>query len=143
MTRLAGILLAALGAIHIVLTTALNLDSWARWTGAGLWASVAPPGGAPSGDQYVLWLTLGSFGVPLLVLGLVVAGTARRGGVVPAYVGWVVGAWALLLSIVLVAVPGWLALVPAALIVRGARHRGSVSRVGTPSRSTLDGRRGT
>lgn len=143
MTRLAGILLAALGAIHIVLTTALNLDSWARWTGTGLWASVPPPNGDFGEDQYVLWLTLGSFGVPLLVLGLFVAGTARRGGVVPAYVGWVVGAWALLLSVVLVAVPGWLVLVPAVLIVRGARHSGSVSRVGPPSRSTLDERTGT
>ncbi|WP_309114031.1 DUF6463 family protein [Saccharothrix sp.] len=138
MTRVAGILLAALGALHIVLTTAFNHESWARWIGAGLWAAVPPPGAGFTPDQYVLWLTLGSFGVPLILLGLVVADTARRGGSVPAYLGWVVGAWALLLSVVLVAVPGWLVLVPAVLLIRGARHSASPSRIEVPSRSTVD-----
>lgn len=143
MTRVAGILLAALGALHIVLTTAFNHESWARWIGAGLWAAVPPPGAAFTADQYVLWLTLGSFGVPLVVLGLVVAGVARRGGHVPAYVGWVVGAWALLLSVVLVAVPGWLVLVPAVLLIRGARHSGALSRIAPLSRSSVEERTGT
>ncbi|GAA4386321.1 hypothetical protein GCM10023088_57120 [Actinomadura verrucosospora] len=85
MIRWAGLLLILLGAGHtlggLLLTAGRHADSW--FTGR-LWR---PEEGITdmSSAMAAFWLTLGSFGVPLAVVGMIVLWLDRRG------LGWGAG----------------------------------------------------
>jgi Family of unknown function (DUF6463) len=69
------------------------------------------------------WVTLGSFGVPVLVLGCYVLWSARQGHRVPGWIGWVLLAWSLPFVTTLPASPGWMLTASGALIVLGDWRR--------------------
>lgn len=125
MARTAGIILALLGSIHLMITSAMKWAAISDWIGAGWWA--ASPGLAATDQaagQFAAWLTIGSFGLPLLVLGLWIA-TARTA---PAFVGWFIGGWAVLLATLLPLTPAWLVLIPAAMIIKAQHDKTSPDR---------------
>ncbi len=67
------------------------------------------------------WAYLGSFAVPLIVLGLLITRMARTGQEVPRYVGWTLGAWVLVSGWVLEPSGFLLGLVPAVLLLLAQR----------------------
>ncbi|MEU9872845.1 hypothetical protein AB0C87_33955 [Actinomadura sp. NPDC048021] len=79
MIRWAGLLLILLGAGHtlggLLLTAGRHADSW--FTGR-LWRPEEGIAGMSSA-MAAFWLTLGSFGVPLAVVGMIVLWLDRRG----------------------------------------------------------------
>ena len=70
------------------------------------------------------WVTLGSFGVPLLALGCYVVWSARQRQRVPGWLGWIMLAWSLPFVTALPASPGWALAVSGGLIVLGDRRSG-------------------
>lgn len=82
----AGWSMATIGALHAVVF--LPHPYWSEWLAGGLRSG-------ESGDKSlsVFWALPGSFVVPLVLFGLLVARLGRRGERAPAYVGWVLGGW--------------------------------------------------
>lgn len=125
MARTAGIILTLLGTLHLMITSAMQWEVMSEWIDAGWWS--AAPGLAAvdqAAGQFAAWLTIGSFGLPLLLLGLWIA-TARTA---PAFVGWFIGGWAVLLATLLPLTPAWLVLIPAVMIVKAHRDKPSPAR---------------
>ena len=88
------------------------------WFSGGLWqddlANMSPANSA-------LWLSLDSFGVPLIVVGLVVLWLDRRGITPPPFIAWVLGIWTVLDAVILVLTPWPIMLVAVGLLLAGAR----------------------
>ena len=129
-TRLGGQIAVLLGIFHL----AANVVDYAGELGEildrGVWNSLTPN---PTADELpqalAFWITFGSFGVPLLLLGAYVAWAAGRGVRVPAALGWGLAGWAAASGVLLSRSPFWLGLVPAALVVVGDRRRRAVTEV--------------
>ena len=51
------------------------------------------------------WFTTGSFGLPLLVVGLTVLWMDRHGIVPPSFIAWTIGAWSLIGGLMLEPAP--------------------------------------
>jgi hypothetical protein len=52
-----------------------------------------------------LWLSVDSFGVPLIVIGLLVSWLDRRGIAPPQFVAWTLGIWTLIDAVILLFTP--------------------------------------
>ncbi|MFJ6993803.1 DUF6463 family protein [Streptomyces sp. NPDC003090] len=121
MIRTAGWLIVLLGAAHTVL--ALTYEGAARY--AGEWFSGAL-WGADFSDMSpansALWLSLESFGPPLVVVGLTVLWLDRRGIVPPPFIGWTLGVWGLVDAVILITTPWPLFLLATVLLLVGGRR---------------------
>ena len=121
MIKWAGWLIVLFGAAHTL--GALTVLGAARhagtWFSGGLWrddlADMSPANSA-------LWLSLDSFGVPLIVVGLVVLWLDRRGITPPPFIAWVLGAWTVLDAVILALTPWPIMLVAVGLLLAGARR---------------------
>jgi hypothetical protein len=111
MAEVAGYWLIAVAVLHLL--------SGARWVDRpGLRRTVPPPWkGESLRLQRDFWSQIGSFAVPLGLLGGLVAWTAHRGSEPPLWVGVLLLAW-LVAAIARVPRGGfWLAVVPAILLI--------------------------
>ena len=94
MIRWAGWLITLYGAAHTL--GALTVLGAARhagvWFSGGLWGDDLA-NMSPAMSAY--WLSVNSFGVPLIVVGLTVLWLARRGITPPPFIAWTLGVWTL------------------------------------------------
>ncbi|MGA4844200.1 DUF6463 family protein [Streptomyces sp. G45] len=131
MIKWAGWIITLGGIAHSI--GALTVEKAARhadtWFSGGLWnedlADMSPAGSA-------YFLSLDSFGVPLILVGLTVLWLERRGITPPAFIGWTLGVWTLLDAVVLPFTPWPVFAVACALLVIGARRANSAARAGLP-----------
>gem|GEM_PF-1348963 len=117
-------LLLALGAGHVVVSVLESRSRILDWLGEGLWATVPLVPEQTVDEQAgvaAFWGGVGSFAVPLVLLGLLVRHLAVRGVPVPAWVGWAVAGWCALGGVMLVPSPFFVGVVPGVLIVLAAR----------------------
>lgn len=123
MIRWAGGLTVLYGAAHTL--GALTVEGAARhagaWFGRELWGqSLADM--SPAMSAY--WLSVNSFGPPLILVGLTVLWLNRRGITPPAFIAWAMGGWVVLGTVV--AGPGmWQDLIllgASGLLLAAARH---------------------
>jgi hypothetical protein len=122
MIKWSGWIFTVLGACHLVLGFALTASHAETWLRGGLWTpdfTIAEM--PPSMGGY--WMTLGSFGLPLLVVGLTVLWLERRGITPPAFIAWTVGAWSILAGLVFEPAPWIVVTVGAALLGAGIARR--------------------
>lgn len=114
-----GVILVALGALHLAMTFALSAKHVPGWLARDLWLSNNPGLDMSSlpPEAGGFWLSYGSFGLPLLLLGALVWHLGRRGQAAPAFIGWGVGTWAALGAYLIEPTPFVLALIPAIMIV--------------------------
>ncbi|MCX5387408.1 DUF6463 family protein [Streptomyces sp. NBC_00083] len=121
MIKWAGWIITLFGAAHTLL--ALTLDKAARH--AGTWFS----GGlrnedladmSPAGSAY--WLSLESFGPPLILVGLLVLWLDRRGVTPPTFIAWTLGAWTAVDAVVLPFTPWPLIALACTLLLIGTRR---------------------
>ncbi len=95
-----GILALGGGLFHTVVAATMRQDVWARIFDEGFFNTVTldpSPDRLPMAEAF--WLSPGSFGVPLLLLGAFVVRSTRRGERVPGWLGSGVVAWAVLLGL--------------------------------------------
>lgn len=122
MIKWAGRIFVLLGTAHTALGLAMTAPKRApAWFSAELWR---PEGGFtemnPTMGAY--WFTFAGFGVPLLVLGLAILWIDRRGLVPPAFLGWILLAWALVNMAILLPSPWIVGVAGAVLYLVGVRR---------------------
>jgi hypothetical protein len=105
MTRWAAYLMIAIGIVHMIVLGRDALPELAGWVSFELWSmeTVKPlvdqaPTLVRSGHAF--WATLGSFAVPLIILGALVLWLDHRGVPIPGFVGWAVAGWSLVASLI-------------------------------------------
>lgn len=121
MIKWAGRLMVLYGAAHTLL--ALTVEGAARhagaWFSGELWgADFANMG--PANSAY--WLTLASFGPPLVVIGLIVLWLDRRGIAPPPFIAWTLGILTVVDAVVLLLTPWPILLLANTLLLVGARR---------------------
>lgn len=134
MIKLSGWIISFFGAAHTL--AALTLEGAARhlgaWFSGELWgadfAEMTPAHSA-------LWLSLESFGVPVVVLGATILWMDYRGITPPAFIGWALGIWTLFTAAVLLTSPWPILLFGNALLLVGIRRKKSLS----PRRPSANG----
>ncbi|MDQ3657963.1 MAG: DUF6463 family protein [Chloroflexota bacterium] len=125
MIKWAGRLIVLYGAAHTL--GALTVLGAARhagtWFSGELWeddlANMSPANSA-------YWLSVDSFGVPLIVIGLTVLWLDRRGITPPAFIAWMLGIWTMVDAVILLLTPWPILLLATVLLlagVRRAKHR--------------------
>lgn len=136
MIKWAGGLIVFFGAAHTLL--ALTVEGAARhagaWFSGDLWgedfANMSPANSA-------LWLSLDSFGVPLVLVGVLVLWLDRRGITPPPFIAWTVGIWAVVDGVISGLTPWPLLVIASGLLLAGARraaHQGNQSSTATTAR---------
>ncbi|MGK8488249.1 DUF6463 family protein [Nocardia asiatica] len=126
MIKWAGRLIVFFGTAHTI--GALTLEGAARhagaWFSGQLWhddlAAMSPANSA-------LWLSLESFGVPLIVVGLTVLWLDRRGITPPPFIAWILGIWTVVDAVVLLLTPWPLFMVAVILLAVGIRRAGAAT----------------
>jgi Family of unknown function (DUF6463) len=128
LTKAGGWIALVFGAVHVIVAPleSRSRDVWSQVGDDGWWNTFTlaePTTLAELERSERFWVTLGSWGVPLLVLGSYIVWSAHQGHRVPAWIGWIMLAWGLIFATALPASPGWLFLVIGGLIVLGDRRR--------------------
>ncbi|MFI0976000.1 DUF6463 family protein [Streptomyces sp. NPDC021093] len=121
MIKWAGWIITLFGTAHTI--GALTVEKAARhagtWFSGGLWhedlADMSPAGSA-------YWLSLESFGPPLILLGLTVLWLDRRGITPPAFIAWSLWVWTVVDAVVLPLTPWPLVVLACALLLIGCRR---------------------
>jgi hypothetical protein len=136
MKRLASIGVVCLGILHLAV---LGLDASGyvpAWIEGGLWTwehwkPVASQSELLMLQGFAFWSTVGSFAIPLIILGCLLVSMNKRGIEVPRFVGWSLLAWGIVSSL-LMPPSGFpiFVLVAAALCVGSPWHAGSQKRGG-------------
>ena len=121
MVKWAGWLIVLYGAAHTV--GALTVEGAARhagaWFSGELWREDLS-NMSPANSAY--WLSWGSGGVPLIVIGLTVLWLSRRGITPPRFIGWILAIWSLVDAVVLLLTPWPIMLLATILLLVGARR---------------------
>lgn len=132
LTKAAGWILTVFGAAHVVIAPLERRDVWSQVVDEGWWNTFTLDESTTLA-QYerseTLWVTLGSWGVPVLVLGCYVVWATRQRQRVPGWIGWIVLAWGLIFATALPASPAWLLVVSGALIALGDRRKSRATRL--------------
>jgi hypothetical protein len=96
----AGLLAMCGGVLHTVNAVLMRHEVWAQIGDEGFFNTVTLE---PTADRLAVaeayWFSVGSFGVPLLLLGALVTWLTRRGDRVPGWLGCGVAAWAVLMGL--------------------------------------------
>lgn len=124
MIRWAGWLITLYGLAHSVgALTVEKAGSYAGiWFTGGLWAEhfsdMTPAGSA-------FWLSLGSFGIPVMLIGMLILWLDRQKITPPAFLAWVLSAWTFVDAAILLFTPWPIVLVACILLLLGIRARAS------------------
>lgn len=120
MIRWAGRLIVLVGAGHLLIALALYArPHFGAWFSGALWGEDLA---AMSDAGAALWLTIDSFSVPLVLVGLTVLWLDRQGLTPPPFLAWTLGVWAVIEAVIFGPSPSWLLPVAAGLLLAGARR---------------------
>jgi hypothetical protein len=124
MIRWAGWLIALYGLAHSLgaLTVEKAGGHAEAWFTGGLWAEQFSDM-TPAGSAY--WLSLGSFGIPLMLIGMLILWLNRQGLAPPAFLAWALLAWTTVDAAILLVTPWPITLVACILLLLGIRRPAS------------------
>jgi hypothetical protein len=126
LTKAAGWIALAFGAVHVVVAPLDAGDVWSQVAADGWWNTFTLDKATTLAQlerSQAFWVSIGSFGAPMLVLGSYIVWSARQHHRVPGWIGGMVLAWGIPLVFTLPASPGWAIPVVGGLIVLGDRRR--------------------
>lgn len=126
LTKAAGWIGIAFGAVHLVVAPFDVRGRWSDVVSEGWWNTFTLDPSTTLAQferSETFWLTLGSFGAPMLVLGCYIVWSARQDARVPGWVGWMLLAWGVPLVTALPASPGWAIPLMGTLLVLGDWRR--------------------
>ncbi|WP_141717475.1 DUF6463 family protein [Nocardia altamirensis] len=125
LTQAAGWITLAFGAVHIVVAPLETREVWSRAFADGWWNTFTLDKATtfPEAEQaHAFWVSLGSFGVPMVALGSYLVWATRHDQRVPGWLGWLLLTWAAILVTAMPGAPGWAILLIGALIVFGDKR---------------------
>ncbi len=117
LTVWAGWAMAGIAVLHVVFWSVVTWPDWGAWAAGGLWGA-DPVTAREYRLHHGYWALVGSFAVPLFLLGLVIVHLTRLGVPSPRYVAWVVLGWVLIASVLMEPNGFPLGFVPVALLLR-------------------------
>lgn len=120
LTRWAGWWMVGIAALHVVFWSVVTWPDWGAWAAGGLWGP-DPATALQYRWHHGYWALIGSFAVPLFLLGLMTVHLTRLGVSLPRYVGWIVLAWVLVASVLMEPNGFPLGLVPSILLIVAGR----------------------
>ncbi len=105
MTRWAAWGMIAIGMLHFGVVGRDAIPELGGWLSGDLWSyeSIRPLAEQREPlvrSSHAFWATIGSFAAPFILLGLLVLHLDRRGFVLPPFVGWSIGGWSLVASLI-------------------------------------------
>ncbi|HEX2130929.1 MAG TPA: DUF6463 family protein [Actinophytocola sp.] len=100
LTIWAGRLIVLVSAMHLLFFLVRSLEFVPDWASGVLWAAPSMDEPMPQAQGFFFQL-LGSFAVPLLLVGLLLWRSATEGRALPGYVTWVVAGWSLVCALVM------------------------------------------
>ncbi|MGH6696981.1 DUF6463 family protein [Sphingopyxis sp.] len=129
MIRWSAYMMIAIGILHMLVLGYDALPVIRGWAQFDLWTmthTTTPPADRPfeivvSTDSF--WATIGGFAIPFIVFGALLLWLDRRGYPLPSFVGWCLGGWALVNSLIMQPSGFPLLIIVAALLVIGARRQ--------------------
>jgi len=132
LTKAGGWIALVFGAAHVIIAPleSRRRDVWSQAADEGWWNTFTLEESTTLAEferSHAFWVSLGSWGVPVLILGCYVVWSAHKRHRVPGWIGWIMLAWSVPFVTALPASPGWLFAVSGALIVLGDRRRGRVA----------------
>lgn len=116
LTSWAGWSMVSIAVLHVVFWSVVTWADWGAWAAGDLWGA-DPATALEYRLHHGYWALIGSFAVPLFLLGLITVHLARSGFALPRYVGWVVLAWVVIASALMEPNGFPLGFVPAALLL--------------------------
>lgn len=121
MIKWAGWIITLCGTAHTLgaLTVEKAAHHAGTWFSGGLWHEDLADMSA-AGSAY--WLSLDSFGIPLVLIGLTVLWLDRRGITPPAFIAWTLGVWTVVDAVILPFTPWPLFVLACALLLTGIRR---------------------
>lgn len=126
MIKWAGRIMVLVGVAHLLLSLGFTVGTHAEaWLGGELWTT----DGALDRMEPVeaaFWFSVGSFGLPLTVVGATVLWMHRRGIVPPAFIAWAIGAWSLVAGATVEPAPWIVATIAAGMLLAGVRRAARV-----------------
>ncbi|WP_084964864.1 DUF6463 family protein [Thermoactinospora rubra] len=121
MIKWAGWIMVLYGAAHTL--GALTVEGAARhagaWFSGQLWGEDLAAM-SPANSAY--WLSLASFGPPLILIGLMVVWLNRRGIAPPPFIAWTLGILTVVDAVIMVLTPWPILLLANVLLLAGARR---------------------
>jgi hypothetical protein len=131
LTQAGGWIALVFGAAHVIIAPleSRRRDVWSDAADEGWWNTFTLEESTTLAEferSHAFWVSLGSWGVPVLILGCYVVWSAHKRHRVPSWIGWIMLAWSVPFVTALPASPGWLFAVSGALIVLGDRRGGRV-----------------
>jgi uncharacterized protein DUF6463 len=126
LTKAAGWIAVAFGAAHVVVAPHEVREVWSQVAADGWWNTFTLDKATTLAQlerSQAFWITLGSFGAPMLVLGSHIVWSARQRHRVPGWIGWTLLAWGVPVVTALPASPGWAIPAVGGLLVLADRRR--------------------
>ncbi|WP_433323342.1 DUF6463 family protein [Spirillospora sp. CA-294931] len=114
----AGRILAVVGGGHLTLGLLFSAPHLGDWLTLGLWGSWWEDTDSAS----AFWGNPAGFGLPLLLVGLLVGWMDRRGIVPPVFLAWTVLGWGGAVAYIVEPTPGPLVVIAALMLLRGIRN---------------------
>ncbi|MGW4098606.1 DUF6463 family protein [Mycobacterium sp. NPDC004974] len=118
MTKWAGRILAIIGGGHLTLGLWFSRASFGDWLTLRLWGHWRDDTPA----AHAFWSNPAGFGLPLLLVGLLVLWMDRRGLTPPAFLAWMVLVWAIVCAVIAEPTPAPLLVVASVLLLCGIRR---------------------
>lgn len=115
--RWAGWMLVGICLLHLVFWSIVTYHSWNVWISGALWEYENPQTRTAFELNFEFWALPGSFMIPLLLLGLLIAHAARMRNRLPRYLGWSLLLWVLICSIILEPSGFPLGLIPVVILI--------------------------
>ncbi|MEC9244540.1 MAG: DUF6463 family protein [Pseudomonadota bacterium] len=132
MVRWSGIAMVALGILHMIvlgIDAAAEVPSWLRlelWTSEH-WQPFRTQRQEVLASNAAFWSTVGSFALPLIMIGFVVIWLDKRRLPVPTFLGWSLLAWIAVASLI-IEVSGFPLGIPIAIcLILGARQQNGLA----------------
>lgn len=123
-TRIGGWIAIAFGVVHILVSPIDSRETWSEAIDEGWWNTFTLDKAitlAQLEHSETFWISLGSFGVPVLVIGCYIVWSIRQQHRVPGWIGWIILVWALIMATAVPVSPAWALVVCGGLIVLGDR----------------------
>ncbi|MEU1428531.1 DUF6463 family protein [Nocardia sp. NPDC005746] len=118
MIEWAGRVLAVVGGGHLTVGLLISSAHFGDWFTLRLWGHWWED----TGPANAFWANPAGFGLPLLLVGLLVVWMARHAIVPPIFLAWTVLAWGALCAVIVEPTPGPVVVITAVLLLRGIRR---------------------
>jgi hypothetical protein len=134
---LAGRIMMVLAVAHLLLFTGVALWSGylAGWVSGELRSLYLFTAFETTPSHASFWGGIGGVPIPLLLCGAIVVTLAKAGLAVPRYVGYGLGAWVVVVALILEPSGFPLALLPVGLLIAAQRHERKSTATPTPATS--------